>query len=67
MKTETRNMHMKPAQADTQLCPAYISKVADKWQAVTARDMKESNVYSRAKAHSNELPLTVVGYRNTLA
>lgn len=40
MNSETRNMHIKPVQADTQLFPAYMSKVADKCQAVTVHDMQ---------------------------
>jgi hypothetical protein len=31
---------MKAAQADTQLLPANMSKVADKWQAVIAHYMQ---------------------------
>jgi hypothetical protein len=40
MKTESRNMHIKPEQADTQLLPASMRKVADQRQAITANDMQ---------------------------
>jgi predicted RNA-binding protein (virulence factor B family) len=50
MKIEMRNVHMKPAHADTELIPAHVSKATNKmakndcsWHEEIQRKFRESN------------------------
>jgi hypothetical protein len=45
MKIKTRNVHVNPAQPDTELHLAYVSKAADR-MVETAADMKQYNILS---------------------